>query len=147
MPNRIAMQGIGATDARQRAFQIVCYMVGADATRFKDLAAETKLPQDRQQSCSEDYRKQPNLGAWCSNPMCALPISRKQKSTWFMAMPRANLKLQPRWHAPSDCWTVWPHDRANSSYGRLRFPWKCKLAGSSMLNGNGRPASSRCVMN
>jgi hypothetical protein len=42
---------------QQRAFQIVCYMVGADPIRFKDLAAETKLPKDRQQSCSEDYRK------------------------------------------------------------------------------------------
>jgi hypothetical protein len=42
---------------QQRAFQIVCYMVGADQGRFKDLAAETKLPKDRQQSCSEDYRK------------------------------------------------------------------------------------------
>jgi len=41
----------------QRAFQIVCYMVGADPNRFKDLAEETKLPTDRQQSCSEDYRK------------------------------------------------------------------------------------------
>src|SRR5215467_16335378 len=28
-----------------------------DPIRFKDLAAETKLPKDRQQSCSEDYRK------------------------------------------------------------------------------------------
>src|ERR1700730_3530523 len=42
---------------QQRAFQIVCYMVGADPIRFKDLAAETKLPKDRQESCSEDYRK------------------------------------------------------------------------------------------
>src|ERR1700719_306880 len=41
---------------QQRAFQIVCYMVGADPIRFKDLAAETKLPKDRQQSCAEDYR-------------------------------------------------------------------------------------------
>jgi len=41
---------------QQRAFQIVCYMVGADPIRFKDLAAETKLPTDRQQSCAEDYR-------------------------------------------------------------------------------------------
>jgi hypothetical protein len=41
---------------QQRAFQIVCYMVGADPVRFKDLAEETKLPKDRQQSCSEDYR-------------------------------------------------------------------------------------------
>jgi hypothetical protein len=42
---------------QQRAFQIVCYMVGADPIRFKDLAAETKLPKERQQTCSEDYRK------------------------------------------------------------------------------------------
>ena len=42
---------------QQRAFQIVCYMVGADPVRFKDLAAEVKLPKDRQESCSEDYRK------------------------------------------------------------------------------------------
>jgi len=42
---------------QQRAFQIVCYMVGADPIRFKDLAAQTKLPKNRQESCSEDYRK------------------------------------------------------------------------------------------
>jgi hypothetical protein len=42
---------------QQRAFQIVCYMVGADPIRFKDLATETKLPKERQESCSEDYRK------------------------------------------------------------------------------------------
>jgi putative metallopeptidase DUF4344 len=42
---------------QQRAFQIVCYMVGADPIRFKDLAAEAKLPKNRQESCSEDYRK------------------------------------------------------------------------------------------
>src|SRR5262249_36266281 len=42
---------------QQRAFQIVCYMVGADPIRFKDLAVSTKLPTDRQQRCSEDYRK------------------------------------------------------------------------------------------
>lgn len=42
---------------RQRAYQIVCYMVGADPVRFKDLAEETKLPKDRQESCSADYSK------------------------------------------------------------------------------------------
>jgi hypothetical protein len=41
---------------QQRAFQIVCYMVGADPIRFKDLATETKLPKDRQDSCAADYR-------------------------------------------------------------------------------------------
>jgi hypothetical protein len=42
---------------QQRAYQIVCYMVGADPVRFKDLATETKLPKDRQESCSDDYRR------------------------------------------------------------------------------------------
>jgi hypothetical protein len=42
---------------QQRAFQIVCYMIGADPVRFKKLAEETKLPKDRQQRCSGDYQK------------------------------------------------------------------------------------------
>jgi hypothetical protein len=41
---------------QQRAFQIVCYMIGADPVRFKKLAEETKLPKDRQQRCSADYK-------------------------------------------------------------------------------------------
>jgi putative metallopeptidase DUF4344 len=40
----------------QRAYQIVCLMVGSDPGIFKDLADETKLPQDRRSSCQEDYR-------------------------------------------------------------------------------------------
>jgi hypothetical protein len=41
----------------QRAYQIVCLMVGADPVRFKDLADETKLPEDRQKSCARDYSR------------------------------------------------------------------------------------------
>jgi len=40
---------------QQRAYQIVCLMVGSDKSKFKDLASETKLPEDRQDSCAEDY--------------------------------------------------------------------------------------------
>jgi hypothetical protein len=39
----------------QRAYQIVCLMVGSDPARFKDLADETGLPKDRRQSCGWDY--------------------------------------------------------------------------------------------
>jgi hypothetical protein len=39
----------------QRAYQIVCFMVGSDKDRFKDLASETKLPEARQDSCAGDY--------------------------------------------------------------------------------------------
>jgi hypothetical protein len=40
---------------QQRAYQIVCLMVGYDDEKFKDLAEETKLPQDRQDTCAGDY--------------------------------------------------------------------------------------------
>jgi hypothetical protein len=39
----------------QRAYHIVCLMFGSDPARFKDLADETELPQDRRRSCGWDY--------------------------------------------------------------------------------------------
>jgi Putative metallopeptidase len=39
----------------QRAFQIVCLMVGSDAEKFRDLADETNLPEDRRHTCLGDY--------------------------------------------------------------------------------------------
>src|SRR6516164_6159699 len=44
--------------SRQRAYQIVCFMVGSDPAKFKSLADETKMPEARQQRCNEeDYPK------------------------------------------------------------------------------------------
>jgi hypothetical protein len=40
---------------QQRAYQIVCLMVGSDDEKFKDLANESKLPEERQGSCAGDY--------------------------------------------------------------------------------------------
>jgi hypothetical protein len=40
---------------QQRAYHIVCLMVGSDDERFKDLANEVKLPEERQDSCAGDY--------------------------------------------------------------------------------------------
>jgi hypothetical protein len=40
---------------KQRAYQIVCFMVGSDPTAFADLAKETGLPEGRQESCKNDY--------------------------------------------------------------------------------------------
>jgi hypothetical protein len=39
----------------QRAYQIVCLMVGSDPVKFKDLADETKLPPERRRSCGWDF--------------------------------------------------------------------------------------------
>jgi len=39
----------------QRAYNIVCLMVGSDNGRFADLANEVNLPEERQESCIFDY--------------------------------------------------------------------------------------------
>jgi hypothetical protein len=41
---------------QQRAYQIVCFVVGSDGSKFKKLADETKLPDDRRASCVNDFR-------------------------------------------------------------------------------------------
>jgi hypothetical protein len=40
---------------QQRAYHVVCLMVGSDPGKFTDLANETKLPADRQETCPKDY--------------------------------------------------------------------------------------------
>ena len=39
----------------QRAYNIICLMVGSDNDKFEDLADEVNLPEDRQESCVFDY--------------------------------------------------------------------------------------------
>jgi len=40
---------------QQRAFAIVCLMVGSDAEQFKELADWVQMPEDRQRTCRIDY--------------------------------------------------------------------------------------------
>jgi hypothetical protein len=40
---------------KQRAYQIICLMVGSDMDRFKDLATPIGMPTERQNSCVGDY--------------------------------------------------------------------------------------------
>ena len=41
----------------QRAYQIVCLMVGSDPVKFKTLADRAKMPEPRQKTCQRDYTK------------------------------------------------------------------------------------------
>jgi len=41
--------------SRQRAYQIVCYMIGSDPEKFAQLAEETRMPEERQASCQGDF--------------------------------------------------------------------------------------------
>jgi Putative metallopeptidase len=40
---------------KQRAYNIICLMVGSDLDAFADLATQAKMPQDRQETCAGDY--------------------------------------------------------------------------------------------
>jgi hypothetical protein len=40
----------------QRAYHIVCLMVGSDPEKYKELADIAGMPTDRQQSCQDDFR-------------------------------------------------------------------------------------------
>ena len=40
---------------QQRAYEIVCLMVGSDDEKFKGLAKEIKLPESRRDTCAGDY--------------------------------------------------------------------------------------------
>jgi hypothetical protein len=41
---------------QQRAYQIVCFVVGSNESKFKKLADDTKLPDDRRKSCASEFR-------------------------------------------------------------------------------------------
>jgi hypothetical protein len=40
---------------RQRAYQIICLMVGSDQEQFEELAGWVRMPRDRQRTCANDY--------------------------------------------------------------------------------------------
>jgi hypothetical protein len=58
---------------QQRAYEIVCLMVGSDKEKFKDLAKETKLPESRQDSCVGDYSNAVYSWDLVLKPHLALP--------------------------------------------------------------------------
>jgi hypothetical protein len=41
---------------QQRAYNVVCFMVGSNPEKYKTLAADTKLPEERQASCVTDWK-------------------------------------------------------------------------------------------
>lgn len=42
---------------RQRAFNMVCMMVGKDAKRFSKVASDLDMPEDRREECADEYSK------------------------------------------------------------------------------------------
>ena len=40
----------------QRAYNVICFMVGSDPEKYKALAADTKLPEERQTGCAYEWK-------------------------------------------------------------------------------------------
>jgi len=53
--NRLAFYDEHGLDL-QRAYNVVCFMVGSDPEKYKALAADTRLPEYRQTSCVVDWK-------------------------------------------------------------------------------------------
>jgi hypothetical protein len=51
--------------SRQRAYQVVCYMVGSDPEKFGQLAEETQMPEARQETCQGDFSNASGPGTSC----------------------------------------------------------------------------------
>jgi hypothetical protein len=102
----------------QRAYQFVCFLVGSDEDEFKDLASETKLPKDRQESCAGDYSRasiawdlvlQPHLRA-PDQPKTKIDVAYgdgKGKLETAAQVARAIKLLEPVAQIAADQW-VWP---------------------------------------
>jgi len=64
---------------QQRAYQFVCFLVGSNRGKFKNLARETKLPDERQDSCAVDYSKAANSWDLVLKPHRRAPDQPKTK--------------------------------------------------------------------
>ena len=72
----------------QRAYQIVCLMVGSDPEKFKSLADQAKMPEERQKTCKRDYRKASEAGTPSLRRIFGSPDSRRPRSTSSTATAR-----------------------------------------------------------
>jgi len=64
---------------QQRAYQFVCFLVGSDEDKFKNLASETKLPKERQDMCKGEYRRAANAWELALKPHLRAPDAPKTK--------------------------------------------------------------------
>ena len=64
---------------KQRAYNIICLMVGSDPDKFSDLATQVKMPQDRQESCGGDYSNASWSWDTALKPHLRKPEQPKQK--------------------------------------------------------------------
>jgi hypothetical protein len=113
---------------QQRAYQIVCLMVGSDPAKFKDLANDTKMPESRQESCKRDYANASSSWAEVLKPHMRAPEQPETKIEVSMVMAMAPSMDTPGRFARFDFWRPLP--RVPKRILRCLTPsrWRCAVA-------------------
>jgi hypothetical protein len=118
----------------QRAYQIVCLMVGSDPVKFRTLADETKLPQDRRRTCVWDYeRGAPGTACWRAT--AAPRASHERTSTSATRKARVRLRSPSGFFAPLGSWKPSPSTSLSAMSGPLASSSRCEAVAMPMPAG------------
>jgi hypothetical protein len=93
--------------SQQRAYQILCLMVGSDPVKFKSLADQMKMPEERQQTCKRDYAKTSQGWDAVLKPWLREPGDRKPGSMLSMGTAKGHMTGSRTCFARSDSWRLW----------------------------------------
>jgi Putative metallopeptidase len=80
----------------QRAYNIICLMVGSDPEQFEDLAKEVNLPEDRQGTCQGDYSNASWSWEKALTPYLRTPEQAQQKYQIIYGKPEGSLDIFER---------------------------------------------------
>ena len=130
----------------QRAYGIICLMVGSDGERFEDLANEVNLPDERQETCVFDYSNaswsweqalKPHLRAPEQQRTTYQIVYGKQKESWTSSN---------RYSARPGSWNVSPTAWSTCTPGRSRSPSRRRPAAVPAPIGSAPTTRSPCAM-
>src|SRR5205085_10613043 len=79
---------------QQRAYGIVCLMVGSDRQKFKALADRLGMPDERQQSCARDYDNASRSWDKALKPQLRKPDTPQTKISVVYAPSGANIQIE-----------------------------------------------------
>ena len=77
----------------QRAYNIICLMVGSDPERFDDLAREVNLPEDRRETCMGDYSNASWSWDKALKPYLRPPNQERTKYQIIYSKPEGSLDI------------------------------------------------------
>ena len=122
----------------QRAYSVVCLMVGSDPDKFKALATEAELPEERQTSCVRDYKNA--IWSWdlvlkphrrsADQPKVTINVNYKDDEKYA---------IHARVLRHMGLLEAFAQHAANFSRGRNRSRWRRAHAGSRMPHGPSEP--------